>query len=773
MRERKGGERGRERVSVRNVNLRVRETGRVREREGRPRERVDTKRVVRYDYHRRGLRSKTRNCWWTDDDHTRRQRGSSSWIAYDDTYQSGCNTNNGDWVEVTRKKKLNKVTMGGRPENTSHYRKERKATWRDKADITTFYFSRFPEGMMEKDMWRIFQKWGKVWEVFIPRIKNKLGHRFGFVRFKEVVDVQRLERQLDDSIFLGGVKLFVNRPKFDRRKEVGTREKGLYSYGEGDKGAQKDNKASDKPRSYAEVVKEPVHRQMNSMTMRVDMPGVVKMNHSPVILHSNEVTSEWLSKAWVARLKNRGMFERVEEELKWLVEDDNSPCYWVDDWVIFPYMDEAKAARLIHQEQENGATPISELQKWSPELRPTYRLTWVLIWGLPLSVWEEESMAKVLAEVGEVVEVDAYVEAKQRLDVARVLVRMQMKPPFQATIPATIDGSDYVLHVAEDTTSLDVSKKIHCNPAWFPPSPFSTQPNTPVTGGVLHPWAFSGDEVSDGASDDLISGYPEDWDAFPTSTSRRDQWVRTLARRCSDQSDTLADVDPVQRDNVQISQGREEEVALTLPNDKLPRNGDILNGVEESAVQGITRNEKHSVKGRLIDQAPLTYTMEDIQSRSEKSYVGDKGEVLPHHLKVTDKDNDASSQQLSKLVNDEMGHLPSPISSVTKVYVRRKEVMTSKSKAQQVMDPMVDCSTDPNVLSLPPLQEKTEIIPASTDDPLTPISKDSIQMQYALLKEMGLSCGEDDNKLKGMLLCMENRDVMMAVAEKGAKKPQP
>ena len=382
-------------------------------------------------------------------------------------------------------------------------------------------------------------------------------------------------------------------------------------------------------------------------------------------------------------------------------------------------------------------------------------------------------MAKVLAEVGEVVEVDAYVEAKQRLDVARVLVRMQMKPPFQATIPATIDGSDYVLHVAEDTTSLDVSKKIHCNPAWFPPSPFSTQPNTPVTGGVLHPWAFSGDEVSDGASDDLISGYPEDWDAFPASTSRRDQWVRTLARRCSDQSDTLADVDPVQRDNVQISQGREEEVALTLPNDKLPRNGDILNGVEESAVQGITRNEKHSVKGRLIDQAPLTYTMEDIQSRSEKSYVGDKGEVLPHHLKVTDKDNDASSQQLSKLVNDEMGHLPSPISSVTKVYVRRKEVMSSKSKSQQVMDPMVDCSTDPNVLSLPPLQEKTEIIPASTDDPLTPISKDSIQMQYALLKEMGLSCGEDDNKLKGMLLCMENRDVMMAVAEKGAKKPQP
>ena len=118
---------------------------------------------------------------------------------------------------------------------------------------------------------------------------------------------------------------------------------------------------------------------MNSTNSRVAMPGVVKANHSPVILHSNEATSEWLSKAWIARLKNRGMFERVEEELKWVVEDDNNPCYWVDDWVIFPYMDESKAARLIHQEKETGATPISELQKCSPELRPTYRLTWVLI----------------------------------------------------------------------------------------------------------------------------------------------------------------------------------------------------------------------------------------------------------------------------------------------------------------------------------------------------------------------------------------------------------
>ena len=94
------------------------------------------------------------------------------------------NSNHGDWVIVSRKRKNKVEDSRGRKQGNSYQRKEKQMTWRNKADVTTFYFSRFPEGIMEKDMWQIFQKWGKVWEVFIPRTKNKLGHRFGFVRFK-------------------------------------------------------------------------------------------------------------------------------------------------------------------------------------------------------------------------------------------------------------------------------------------------------------------------------------------------------------------------------------------------------------------------------------------------------------------------------------------------------------------------------------------------------------------------------------------------------------
>lgn len=54
---------------------------------------------------------------------------------------------------------------------------------------------------------------------------------------------------------------------------------------------------------------------------------------------------------------------------------------------------------------------------------------------------------------------------------------------------------------------------------------------------------------------------------------------------------------------------------------------------------------------------------------------------------------------------------------------------------------------------------------------LPPIQEDSIELQCALLKEVGMSYGEDDNRIKGMLLDMENKDVVKA-AEKGNKTQQ-
>jgi len=55
--------------------------------------------------------------------------------------------------------------------------------------VTTYLFLHVLDNYGEFDMWKIFQRWGKVKEVFIVRKLNRWGNRFGFVRFLDVKNV--------------------------------------------------------------------------------------------------------------------------------------------------------------------------------------------------------------------------------------------------------------------------------------------------------------------------------------------------------------------------------------------------------------------------------------------------------------------------------------------------------------------------------------------------------------------------------------------------------
>lgn len=90
--------------------------------------------------------------------------------------------------------------------------------WKDRSNTTSFYFTRFLENVNEMDLWGIFGEWGQVREIFIPTRRNKEGRRYGFERFSGVIAVNRLERQLDNLV-IGGLKLHINVPKYERQNE--------------------------------------------------------------------------------------------------------------------------------------------------------------------------------------------------------------------------------------------------------------------------------------------------------------------------------------------------------------------------------------------------------------------------------------------------------------------------------------------------------------------------------------------------------------------------
>lgn len=50
-----------------------------------------------------------------------------------------------------------------------------KANWRERSDISTFYFTRFSESVTERDLWAHFKRWGDVREIFISKTKKQNG----------------------------------------------------------------------------------------------------------------------------------------------------------------------------------------------------------------------------------------------------------------------------------------------------------------------------------------------------------------------------------------------------------------------------------------------------------------------------------------------------------------------------------------------------------------------------------------------------------------------
>lgn len=67
----------------------------------------------------------------------------------------------------------------------------------DHKNGTSFLFSNFAFDFKESNMWKVFQDWGRVSDIFISRRLNIKKQRFRFVRFKGVQNIREMEKKLN------------------------------------------------------------------------------------------------------------------------------------------------------------------------------------------------------------------------------------------------------------------------------------------------------------------------------------------------------------------------------------------------------------------------------------------------------------------------------------------------------------------------------------------------------------------------------------------------
>lgn len=75
-------------------------------------------------------------------------------------------------------------------------------------------------------MWKVFLKWRKVRDLYIPPRRDKVGRRFGFVKFKDVLDLRELEKKLE-AVQVGEKRVHLNLARFERH-DFNSKVKGTH-----------------------------------------------------------------------------------------------------------------------------------------------------------------------------------------------------------------------------------------------------------------------------------------------------------------------------------------------------------------------------------------------------------------------------------------------------------------------------------------------------------------------------------------------------------------
>ncbi|XP_068501378.1 uncharacterized protein [Phaseolus vulgaris] len=271
----------------------------------------------------------------------------------------------------------------------------------------SFFFTNFPNDFQEKDLWRVFQHWGRVVDVFISRKLNARKKRFGFVKFHEVKDEYALEKQLD-SIWIGTWKLQANKPKYRRQEKLLhiPRSPTLH---------RKVWKQKNQQCSYAQVV-------TGGKAGRVQKEEDVFLPHVRV----NAETSFWLERCFIGKMLRASDVQKIKENF--ILGGFNSVRVRIlgGMFVLLSSEEEGQIKRLIADNKEWFEGFFESIVPWDDPFAVSEKIVWFRCRGIPLALWSNQCFERIGALLGKLVEVDERTISKEVLEYARLSIRIPL-----------------------------------------------------------------------------------------------------------------------------------------------------------------------------------------------------------------------------------------------------------------------------------------------------------------------------------------------------------
>ncbi|MCH95313.1 RNA recognition motif, partial [Trifolium medium] len=239
---------------------------------------------------------------------------------------------------------------------------------------TSFFVTNFPDDATSGDLWKLFLKFGKVGEVYIPKKLDKRGRRFGFVKFKEVKEVEELSDSLRD-VWMGMYKLRVN----------------LSRFGRGEPKEAHSQKAPSQRAAAATMVE-----SQNGRSFRNALLDEVQVLKVPV----NEELCKELRGSMVGTLAREKDVRRIQTTIFMEGFKSISVTYMGGNMALVRSSNEGDVERMIRSKKECMEYYFSELKPWNPGLLAVQREVWIQVYGIPLHIWGENLFKIVGAKLG-------------------------------------------------------------------------------------------------------------------------------------------------------------------------------------------------------------------------------------------------------------------------------------------------------------------------------------------------------------------------------------
>nr|GEV45238.1 nucleotide-binding alpha-beta plait domain-containing protein [Tanacetum cinerariifolium] len=254
----------------------------------------------------------------------------------------------------------------------------------DVAKISTLvYVTNFPESISTKELFNSCKIYGHVVDSFIPSKRAKNCKRFGFVRFINMFNAERLVNNLC-MVWIDRQKLQANIARFQRTM-------ASRSYAGGKMSGDSSNNV--KENSYVGIVKG-----------EVKSGNVVEKTLPAVTLDDDCLITRDLSNSLLYRVKEFASLANLKITLSNEGFADIKIQYMGEFWVMLEFASQKKMK--MFQSNVSIGSWFSDTKAASLEFQLVKRIAWVEVEGIPFKMWSGSTFNRIANKWGELLDVD-------------------------------------------------------------------------------------------------------------------------------------------------------------------------------------------------------------------------------------------------------------------------------------------------------------------------------------------------------------------------------